>query len=151
VKLDSFEDGTYPGSPRIDSPMFRAKVQIVRLANKAGQSRPIADDTWSLWRSKAGAPKGLHWYSQKEAAIVCWIAFYSFSGKRFNDGTLFSRIEPKFYEMLTDQWLRSIDAPEIVQLLRWVRGYAQVNHRPQRQRFIRCLRCRTVFKPVRQK
>jgi hypothetical protein len=150
VELDRFDNGSYPGNPRIDSPKFRAKVQIVRFANNAGRGRPIADDTWSSWRSMSGAPKGLHSFSQKEAAIVCWIAFYPFSGKPLNDGTSFKGIEPKFYEMLTDQWLRSVEAPQILKLLRWVRGEAPVHDRPQRQWFVRQIQCRTVLRPARQ-
>jgi hypothetical protein len=56
----------------------------------------------------AFAKKSKQSYSQREAAIITWIAFYSFSGKAHNNNLPFSKIPQGKYPSLTNDWIKAI-------------------------------------------
>jgi hypothetical protein len=132
--LSGFGDGV------VDGKKLRAKIQTIRIANNASRGRAIGNDTWSIWRSRAGIARHEPKITQEQAAIICWLAFYPFSGKLLNERIVFGKIRHNIYPLLADKWLEQVEDKAIVDLLHWILESPRPK-RPQRQRFTRKRRC----------
>jgi len=120
AKLEEFDR-----SALLDGASLRREICRVRQSSRPGSERkPIADDTWGLWRLQAGIKRRVLLMNQYQAAIVCYQAFYGFSGKNLNGRINFNSVAVEDLEELTNEWLEQVDHPRIREAIAFVQYVA---------------------------
>lgn len=120
AKLEEFDR-----SAILEGASLRREICRVRQSSRPGSAgKPIADDTWGLWKLQAGIERNALFMNQYQAAIVCYQAFYGFSGKNLNGRINFNSVAVEDLEELTNEWLEQVDHPRIREAIAFIHHVA---------------------------
>lgn len=109
----------------IDGPSLRREISRVRESRrKGGVGRPIADDSWSSWRSMAGVARKANFLNPYQAVLICYQGFYLFSGKPLNEGRLLNTVTAETLPGLVEAWIPLVSHPRILEILELIQKVA---------------------------